>query len=208
MKNNPFRYLRIFRLFKRKYYIFQNKLLLFLNNVTFGENLIMYNRIYFRKKKKSEFNIGKNFIFKSHAYENPLCCNITGAIFIEENAKLIIGDNVGMSSPHIWCKNKITIGNNVLIGANCIIMDNDAHSLNYKIRSREINENGKSLDHELCGCKEIFIKDNVFIGMNSIILKGVSIGERSIIAAGSVVTKSIPSDCIAGGNPCKVIKLL
>ena len=54
----------------------------------------------------------------------------------------------------------------------------------------------------------IVIEDDVFIGVNCIILKGVTIGARSIIAAGSVVTKSIPADCIAGGNPAKVIRLL
>lgn len=54
----------------------------------------------------------------------------------------------------------------------------------------------------------IIIEDDVFIGMNCLILKGVTIGARSIIAAGSVVTKSIPSDCIAAGNPAKVIKHL
>ena len=52
----------------------------------------------------------------------------------------------------------------------------------------------------------IVIEDDVWIGARSIILKGVHIGARSIIAAGSVVTKDIPSDVIAGGNPCKVIR--
>lgn len=52
----------------------------------------------------------------------------------------------------------------------------------------------------------IVIKDDVLIGTRCIILKGVTIGARSIIAAGSIVTKSIPADCIAGGNPCKVIR--
>ena len=50
------------------------------------------------------------------------------------------------------------------------------------------------------------IEDDVWIGAQSIILKGVTIGARSIIGAGSVVTKSIPSDCIAAGNPCKILK--
>lgn len=54
----------------------------------------------------------------------------------------------------------------------------------------------------------VTIEDDVFIGMNCVILKGVTIGARSIIAAGSVVTKSIPADCVAGGNPAKVIKRL
>ena len=54
----------------------------------------------------------------------------------------------------------------------------------------------------------IKIEDDVLIGANSIILKGVTIGKRTIIGAGSVVTKSIPSDCVAAGNPCRVIKSL
>ena len=56
--------------------------------------------------------------------------------------------------------------------------------------------------------KEIIIGDDVLIGTNCIVLKGVRIGARSIIGAGSIVTKDIPSDCIAAGNPAKVIKYL
>lgn len=59
------------------------------------------------------------------------------------------------------------------------------------------------------GCiKTIVIEDDVMIGVNCIILKGVTIGSRSIVAAGSVVTKSFPSDCIIGGNPAKLIRKL
>lgn len=54
----------------------------------------------------------------------------------------------------------------------------------------------------------VVIEDDVWVGAHCIILKGVTIGARSIIGAGSVVTKSIPADCVAAGNPCKVIKLL
>ena len=56
--------------------------------------------------------------------------------------------------------------------------------------------------------KGIVIEDDVLIGMNSIILKGVRVGARSVIGAGSVVVKDIPSDCIAAGNPAKVIKII
>lgn len=54
--------------------------------------------------------------------------------------------------------------------------------------------------------KPIVIEDDVWLGTNSIVLKGVTIGARTIIGAGSVVTKDIPADCIAAGNPCKVIR--
>ena len=53
---------------------------------------------------------------------------------------------------------------------------------------------------------KIVIQDNVWIGMNCVVMKGVVIGENSIIGANSIVTKDIPANCIAAGNPCRVIK--
>ena len=62
------------------------------------------------------------------------------------------------------------------------------------------------LDHKSPKSSEIIIEDDVFIGLNSMILKGVTIGARSIVGAGSVVTKSVPCDSIVCGNPSRVIK--
>ncbi len=63
--------------------------------------------------------------------------------------------------------------------------------------------------HEvLCSSGKIIVEDNVFIGTNTIILKGVHIGKNSIIGAGSVVTRDIPSDSVAAGNPCRVMMSL
>ncbi|HWT65859.1 MAG TPA: DapH/DapD/GlmU-related protein, partial [Terracidiphilus sp.] len=56
------------------------------------------------------------------------------------------------------------------------------------------------------GAAPVRVGRNVFIGTGSIVLKGVEIGDGSVIGAGSVVTKSIPANCIAAGNPCKVIR--
>ena len=68
----------------------------------------------------------------------------------------------------------------------------------------------KDVEKLSCGFedKEIIIEDDVLIGANVIILKGVHIGARSIIGAGSVVTKDVPEDCIVAGNPAKVVKIL
>ena len=88
-------------------------------------------------------------------------------------------------------------------------MDSDAHNLDWRIRnSGQVAANGNSLDNETCKCAPIIIGDQVLIGANSIILKGVTIGEHSVIGAGSVVTRDIPANCIAGGNPCKIIKYI
>lgn len=105
-----------------------------------------------------------------------------------------------MSSVVLWAHESITIGDHVKIGGNSILIDTDSHNMDYLVRRGQYTDWGVS--------KPIVIEDDVFIGGNCIILKGVTIGARSIIAAGSVVTKSIPADCVAGGNPAKVIKSL
>ena len=201
-------------LFPRKirkiFYIRYNRLLFRINNVKYGKNFNVYNHFYLLKKKKSNLTIGDNFTFTSGESFNPLCRNICGCIALpEETSKLVIGNNVGISSACIWAKESITIKNNVKIGGDCIIMDTDAHNLDYKVRSSNMRTpDGLSLDVQSANSKPIVIENDVLIGTRCIILKGVTIGEHSIIGSGSVVTKSIPADCIAAGNPCKVIRYI
>lgn len=141
--------------------------------------------------------IGDNFYFSSGDGINPLGSNLEGSIFLESDANLFIGNNVGMSSTRIWVHDRVSVGDNVKFGACVMVTDTDSPPVDYMAR-RSSNEGTKS--------KPVTIEDDVWIGAHSIILKGVTIGARSIIGAGSVVTKSIPADCIAAGNPCKIIK--
>ena len=104
-----------------------------------------------------------------------------------------------MSSTVIWAKNSITIGDRVTIGANTVILDSDCHSLNHLDRWTEN-------DMKNCKSRAVVIENDVLIGTGSYILKGVHIGARSIIGAGSVVTKDVPADCIVAGNPAKIIR--
>lgn len=155
-------------------------------------------------------DIGNDFTFTSGGGINPLSRNKRGQIYAAKDARISIGDNSGISSSCLWAKEKITIGNYVNIGAGCIIMDTDAHNLDWKIRAGLVLDAKNEIIEDSTSAKSapITIEDNAFIGTRSIILKGVTVGARSIIAAGSVVTKSIPPDCIAGGNPCRVLKQL
>ena len=91
----------------------------------------------------------------------------------------------------------IKIGNNVLIAPNVLIMDSDFH-IPWPVKDR--NQFSIELD------KSVEICDNVWIGARSVILKGVTIGCNSIIAAGTVVTKDVPANALAAGNPAKIIK--
>lgn len=143
--------------------------------------------------------IGDHFYFSSGYGVNPIASNLQGAIYVDPGAKLTLGEHVGMSSTRMWIHDSVTIGDNVKVGACVQITDTDAHPLDYLAR-RTSNEGTKSAP--------IVIEDDVWVGAHSIILKGVTIGARSIIGAGSVVTKSIPADCVAAGNLCKVIKTI
>ncbi|MFK7813536.1 MAG: acyltransferase [Maribacter sp.] len=168
--------------------------------ITFGTKLRSYGSLDLELRGSSKLTIGDRFTIASGGMVNPLGRNIKSAIRIDNNAQIVIGHNVGMSCVVLWAKEKITIGNNATIGADVIIMDSDMHSLNYKER--------RDWSTDLINAKiePITIGDDVFIGTRSIISKGTSIGDRSIIASGSIVTKSIPSDEIWGGNPAKFIK--
>lgn len=190
-------------------FIYLNKLKFSINNVSYGKNLQIYNRIYLRILRGGKIIIGDNFKFTSGGGINPICRNIRGEIFVWNNATIQIGNDTGISSACLRCKEKISIGNNVKIGGDCLIMDTDAHSLDFRIRNgSKCDENGNPMDSKSAKSAPIIIEDDVLVGARTIILKGVNIGARSIIAAGSVVTKSIPPDCIAGGNPCKIIRYI
>lgn len=194
---------------RRMYYIQFNRLFFWLCDVKFGKNMQVINHFHLKKSWEAEVTIGDNFVFTSGESINPLCRNQRGCIFAPKGAIVRIGNNVGISSACIWAKERIEIDDNVKIGGDCILMDTDAHNLDYKIRnSMEKDIEGNSLDNMTAASAPIHIEHDVLIGTRCIILKGVTIGARSVIGSGSVVTKSIPSDCIAAGNPCRVIKYL
>jgi acetyltransferase-like isoleucine patch superfamily enzyme len=117
-----------------------------------------------------------------------------------EESYIEIGDNcfINNSASIISDGKKIVIKHNCLIGSNFQIMDSDFHELNPNNRF-----GGKNIIK-----KDVMINENVFIGNNVTILKGVVIGKNSVIGNNSVVTKSIPQNVIAGGNPAKVIREL
>jgi len=188
--------------------IIGNRFAFRLLGIKFGKRFKAYSKVYLNIHPQSSVLIGNDFTITSGDNYNPLCRNIKGCIVAErENTKITIGNHVGMSSPCLWAKQEINIGNYVNIGGDCIIMDSDAHNLDWKIRDSGIMFNTKeTLDVHTAKCAPINIQDHVLIGVRCIILKGVTIGEGSVIAAGSVVTKDIPKGVIAGGNPCKVIK--
>lgn len=150
--------------------------------------------------RNGSLTIGENLKLNNKLYGNPIGRPQPCIFFIDNNAKIIIGNNVGMSSTALVAHKKIIIGNNVKIGGGVCIYDTDFHSLSSIDRlhpKSDKNNESKSA---------VIIEDNVFIGAHSTILKGVTIGTNSIIGACSVVTKSIPPNEIWAGNPAKFIR--
>lgn len=179
-----------------------NRLLFSAAGIKFGKNMKVLGHVNVSCAPDSDIMIGDDFLFTSGNNYNPLTTNRQGCIVVDENAQLHIGDNVGMSSVVCWVRKSLKIKNNVKIGGGTVLLDSNAHSLNFLDRRTPNQDAANRID------KGIVIGDDVLIGAYCIVLKGVHIGARSIIGAGSVVTHDIPADCIAAGNPCKVIKII
>lgn len=144
----------------------------------------------------SVIDIGEKFVACSMSITNAIGVNQRVVIrTVADGAKIVIGENVGVSGCTISAANAITIGSRVLIGSGALIMDNDAHSILSKERSK--GAKGES--------KPIMIEDDVFIGARAIVLKGVRIGKGAVIGAGSVVTKNVQEFTIVAGNPARKI---
>ena len=146
---------------------------------------------YFRKTPGSSIVIGRNCRFRSRHASNHIGINRPCIISTQtKEAQIFIGNYCGFSGTVIGSFKSINIGDNVRCGANTLITDGDWHT--------DDKRSGES--------KEVIIEENVWLGINAVILKGVKIGKNTVIGANSVVTKSIPENVIAAGNPCKVIK--
>ncbi|MCB0501083.1 MAG: acyltransferase [Bacteroidetes bacterium] len=168
------------------------------NSITKDTNLIV------RKEKTSAFfAVGDNSIVQGNF------------IFENENGTIAIGNRSFIGGGNFISINNITIGNDVMFSWGCTVMDNDAHSLSWEHRKADVKDWKRGIDENKIGyyknwvnvcSKPIVIKDKAWIGFNVIILKGVTIGEGAIVAAGSVITKDVPDFTIVAGNPARVIK--
>lgn len=175
----------------RKFFGKINYLRAYIWTVKVGKGAAFYGKIHFFKAKNSQIEIGKNCIFNSAVGSNWIGIDRPCMISTQGyGAKIIIGDNCGFSGTVIGAFKLIKLGKNVRCGANTLITDSDWHLD----------------DPRTSEPAEIIIEDNVWLGVNCVVLKGVTIGENSLIGANSLVTKSIPANVVAAGNPCKVIK--
>ena len=118
---------------------------------------------------------------------------------VTPTARIRLGDRVGLSNSVIVAGNSIEIGQDTIIGSGVMILDNDFHSMGAGFSW--VSECSKNSD-------PIKIGRGCFIGSRSIILKGVTLGDRAIIGAGAVVTKDVPAYSMAAGNPARIVRTI
>lgn len=161
--------------------------------VQLGRYSKFQGKTYFRLQPGSKIVIGDNCHFLSSNTSNLIGiyspCIIST---LSRVASISIGDKCGFSGTIIGSSLEVKLGNNVRCGANTLITDTDWHTDDDRI--------GKD--------SPVLIEDNVWLGYGVKVLKGVHIGENTVIGACSVVTHDIPANVIAAGNPCKVIRRL
>ena len=171
-----------------------------LHGVRWGSGWRILGRPIIQRHRKSLIEIGNGVCIRSFPASNPLGPFRPAILSTRsEGAILRIGENVGISGGTICAAERIEIGNRVTIGANSIIVDTDFHPLDPLKRAEDPHNGAKA---------PVIIEDDVFIGMNSLILKGVNIGRGSVIGAGSVVSGVVPASVIFAGNPACLIRHL
>lgn len=168
-------------------------LICYLRGISIGKGSKFFGYAKFYRAPGSVIQFGKKCRIRSRKSSNLIGINHQCIISTHSsNASIKVGNYSGFSGTTIGCFTSIIIGDNVNCGANTVITDGDWH-----------------MDDPRVGpAKPIVIGNRVWLGYGVVVLKGVSIGENSIIGAGSVVTQNIPANVIAAGNPCKIIKHL
>ena len=176
------------------------KLVFALNGIDWGKKWRVLGKPIIQRHRKSKIELGNGVVLRSWVESNPLV-PIHPVVFSTRSDKAVIrvGEDCGFTGTTIVAADRIEIGDRVQVGANTTIVDTDFHPLTPEGRQLDMS-NGKN--------KPVVIHDDVFIGMNCLILKGVEIGEGSVVGAGSVVSKHVPPRTMVGGNPARVIRAL
>lgn len=187
--------------FQKIWWKLASRLIFFIQSVETHGKFTCYGTPIITAVKGSSIKIGRNVTLCSDSRYTAL--GVSRKVILRTlgpEARLQIGAETGLSGVTICAYESVNIGERCLLGADVAIFDTDFHP---------INPNGRRYKGpSQASSAKVDIGDDVFIGARSIILKGVEIGSGSVIAAGSVVTKNIPANSIAAGNPAKVIRMI
>ena len=171
-----------------------------LHGVPWGRSWRIFGMPLIQRHRRSTIHLGDDLELRSWRSSNPLAPYHPVVLATREAGALIkIGNSCGLTGTAVVAVERVEMGDRVLFGANTVVTDTDFHPLNSQERQWDIL-NGQHAP--------VTIEDDVFVGMNAIILKGVRIGRGSVIGAGSVVVTDILPNVVAAGNPARVLREL
>ncbi|MBE6341913.1 MAG: acyltransferase [Lentimicrobiaceae bacterium] len=182
------------------YYRILNMPSIILNNVKIGRSLHLRGILYIKKarcKTKECIYIGDNVNINSSFNSDPIGGDGRTIFYTRYGGKIEIGNNCGISNSTIVSESLVRIGDYTNIGGGTKIYDTDFHSIDPDVRLQGDTD---------IKTRPIVIGKKVFIGGHCIILKGVTVGDGSVIGAGSVVSRSVPANEIWAGNPARFIR--
>lgn len=179
-----------------------NRLAITRSGVVIGENVILHGRPTVSLEPGSRITVGERTVLTSRSAKTALGVSHPCILrTLTPTASISIGQDSGLSGTTICAATEVRIGCRVLIGADVMIFDTDFHPVDALHRRYASLPQPRQED-------SVVIEDDVFVGARSLILKGVKIGRRSVVAAGSVVTRSVPDDTVVGGNPARELRKL
>lgn len=159
--------------------------------VRLGKGCRFIGKTYFRRFPGSKISIGEGCTFRSIPVSNPSGINRPCILTtLSKGAAIEIGNSCGFSGTTIVSESRIIIGSRVRCSPNTWIIDTDGHGD----------------DPRVTPSAPICIESGVWLGANVSVLKGVTIGENTLVAAGSIVTRSLPAGVVAGGVPAKILR--
>lgn len=191
-----------------------NKLYLFIlkyfyeKKVFIEKELIILGKFpHFKLPKNGKIKFGNKVVINSDFKNSNTALTYRCKFVTGYDGFIEIGNNTMMNGTCIVSYLNVKIGKNCQIASSTLITDTDFHPIDSKTRKAQVEGNPFSFD--MVKKDEIKIGDNVWIGWNSTILKGVEIGENCVVAAGSVVLRGkYPNNSLIAGNPAKVVKVL
>lgn len=171
--------------------------LLYRNKVTFkGNAYLNFGTLFLGMQKKNQIVVGKNV-------------DVNGCLSVGKKGKIVVGD-YALIGPRVLIQahDKIEIGRFAYIGPDVFISDSNSHSIYAKDRMIDVLGVEKGISGMNAVTKPIRIGHHAWIARRAMIMKGITIGDRAIVAANAVVTKDVPPDTIVGGSPAKIIKTI
>jgi acetyltransferase-like isoleucine patch superfamily enzyme len=170
------------------------------HGLSWGRNWKVFGRPIIQRHRGSRIEMGDGLTLRSWPRSNPLAPTAPVVLSTRRaDAAITVGDGCGFTGTTLVAADRIAIGDRVLVGGNASIVDFDFHPLTPEARAEAINAGAAA---------PIVIEDDVFVGMEALVLKGVTIGEGAVVGAGAVVTQDVPPRTVVAGNPATVVRKL